>query len=92
MQHCECDFVRDFFDRVIATCVDSRSMKKHIDEEKLRIARDAAKRIPDLLAIGDEELFVKAVKEWKPDVGPEELAGLINAFRAALAEKRGLRR
>jgi hypothetical protein len=67
-------------------------MKKHMDEEKLRIARQAAQRIPDLLAIGDEELFVKAVKEWKPEVSPEELRELINAFRAALAEKRGLHR
>ncbi len=68
------------------------AMKKHMDEEKLRIAREAANRIPDLLAIGDEELFVKTVKEWKPDIGPEKLRELINAFRAALAEKRGLRR
>ncbi len=67
-------------------------MKKHLDEEKLRIAQEAAKRIPDLLKIGDEQLFVKTVKEWKPEIGPEELLALINAFRAALAEKRGLRR
>ena len=65
-------------------------MKKHIDPEKIRIRRDAEEKLPLLLDYGDEEDFVRAVKAWKKDLLPEELRRLIELFRAARAEKRGL--
>jgi hypothetical protein len=65
-------------------------MKDHIDREKLRIARNASAKIPDLLEYGSEEDFVAAVKVWKPNIAPAELKELILLFREMHREKRGL--
>lgn len=64
---------------------------KHIDEEKLRIQREARQRIPYLLEHGSEEEFVAYVKSWKKGkISREDLKEWIKLFHACRAEKRGL--
>ena len=65
-------------------------MKKHIDPEKLAIKKVADEKLGLILDYGDEEDFVRALKVWRKDLTPRELNGLIELFRVAHAEKRGL--
>ena len=66
--------------------------KGYIDANKVRIQREARDKIRDLLDYGSEEDFIQALKSWKKDMLPEELAEFVNLYRAARIEKRGLSR
>jgi len=66
--------------------------KSYIDENKIRVQREAQAKIKDLLEYGSEEDFVAAVKSWKKDISQKELLEFIDLYRAARLEKRGLSR
>lgn len=66
--------------------------KSYIDENKVRVQKEAHRKIKDLLEYGSEEDFIAAVKSWKKDITPKELLEFVNLYRAARIEKRGLSR
>jgi len=55
-----------------------------------RRKRELAEKLAFAVEYGTEEEFVAAIKEFKPDVGKDELKTWIMRFRAARREKRGL--
>jgi hypothetical protein len=60
------------------------------DTEALRRKKELAEKLDFAIEFGTEEEFVAAVKEFKPDVGKEELKAWIMRFHAARRAKRGL--
>ncbi len=68
----------------------SRSERKYIDENKVRVKREARAKLAEFLAYGTEQDFVAAIKDWKKDITPAELKELISLFHASVREKRGL--
>lgn len=59
-------------------------------EERARVRSELLEKLRDLLATGGHEAeseYVKVVKEWKPDITPEELAERINQYHAAVSER-----
>lgn len=48
-----------------------------------------ATRLDTLLALGNEEEFVKMIKAANPKITPERLLGLIEQFRAIRRQKTG---
>ena len=66
----------------------------YIDENKIRVKREAKLRIEELVALGHEAEpeFVEAIKKWNPDMAKEELQERIKQFHASVSEKqqRGL--
>jgi hypothetical protein len=64
--------------------------EKRVDEELVRRKKELAEKLAFALEYGTEEEFVAAVKEFKPDVGKEELKAWIMRFHDARREKRGL--
>jgi len=60
------------------------------DAEIVRRKRELAEKLGSVVGYGTEEEFVAAVKEFKPDVGKEELKEWIMRFHDARREKRGL--
>jgi hypothetical protein len=60
------------------------------DAEVLRRKKVLAEKLAFEVDFGTEDEFVGAVKEFKPDVGKEELKDWIMRFRAARRAKRGL--
>lgn len=67
-----------------------RGEKKHIDENLVRVKREAREKLNFILQYGDEDDFVKAVKSWKEDITAEELQEWIMLFHDCRDEKRGL--
>ena len=61
-----------------------------VDAEIVRRKRLLAEKLNGAAEWGSEEEFVAAVKEFRPDVGKEELKEWIMLFRAVRREKRGL--
>jgi hypothetical protein len=61
----------------------------YIDENKVRIKREAKAKILQLVELGHEaeHEFVEAVKKWKPDMSKEELQERITQFHASVSEK-----
>ena len=68
------------------------SPKSYIDENKIRVKREAQSKIKDLLEYGSEDDFIEALKAWKKDISPKELQEFVNLYRIARIEKRGLSR
>ena len=65
--------------------------RKYIDENLVRVQKEARERMAYLLEHGTEEEFVEAVKQWLgKDIKPEDLKRWIMQFHASRAEKRGL--
>jgi len=65
--------------------------KKYIDENLVRVQREARQRMTYLLEHGTEEEFVEALKQWLGKATtPERLQRAIMQFHACRAEKRGL--
>ena len=60
------------------------------DAETIRRKKELAEKLAFVVEYGTEEEFVAAVKEFKPDVGKEELKLWIMRFHDARREKRGL--
>jgi undecaprenyl pyrophosphate synthase len=60
------------------------------DDGTLRRKKELAEKLAFAVEYGTEDEFVTAVKEFKPDVGKEELKDWITRFHAARREKRGL--
>jgi len=62
----------------------------YIDENKVRVRREAQQRIQTLLEIGGHEAeseFCEAVKRWRPTITQEELKEMIKQFHDAVSER-----
>jgi hypothetical protein len=64
--------------------------EQRVDAEAIRSERVFRQKLRDALEYGGEDDFVAVVKAYKPDIGKEELQGLIMQFHACAREKRGL--
>jgi formiminotetrahydrofolate cyclodeaminase len=68
----------------------------YIDENKVRVQREARAKILELVELGHEaeSQFVEAIKKWMPDMTKEELQARITQFHASVSERqqRGLPR
>jgi hypothetical protein len=68
----------------------------YIDENKVRVQREAGGKILALIELGHEAEpeFVEAIKKWMPNMTKEELQARITQFHASVSEKqqRGLPR
>jgi hypothetical protein len=60
------------------------------DAEAVRREREFQRDLRDILEFGTEDDFVAALKDYKPDIGKEELQESIMQFRVYVREKRGL--
>jgi hypothetical protein len=60
------------------------------DAEAVRREREFQQDLRDILEYGTEEDFVAALKNYKPDIGKEEIQDSIMQFRVYAREKRGL--
>jgi hypothetical protein len=60
------------------------------DADAVRREREFQQDLSDILEYGTEDDFVVALKNYKPDIGKEELQASIMQFRVYLREKRGL--
>ncbi len=67
-----------------------RGERKHIDENLIRVKKEAREKLAFILQHGDENDFVEAIKSWKEDITPEELQEWIMLFHDCRDEKRGL--
>ena len=61
-----------------------------VDAEAIRRKKKLAEKLAFAVEFGTEEEFVAAVKEFKPDLGKEQLKDWIKRFHDARREKRGL--
>jgi hypothetical protein len=68
----------------------AKARKTYIDENKVRVEREAREKLPDILEYGTESDFVEAVKAWKENIPPDELKDWIRLFHVCVREKRGL--
>jgi hypothetical protein len=57
------------------------SSKKHIDREQVKMREKLKQTLRDLMLVGDEEGYVKLLKELSPDLTPAELVSLVRRFR-----------
>jgi hypothetical protein len=65
--------------------------KEHrVDADAVRAEQEFRRKLSDVLEYGGEDDFVAVLKTYKPDIGKEELRGLIMQFHAYAREKRGL--
>ena len=60
------------------------------DADAIRREREFQQDLRDILEYGTEDDFVAALKNYKPDIGKEELRESIMQFRVYVREKRGL--
>jgi hypothetical protein len=60
------------------------------DADAVRRKQDFQQDLSDILEYGTEDDFVVALKNYKPDIGKEELLRSIMQFRVYQREKRGL--
>jgi hypothetical protein len=70
---------------------------RKLDENKLRMQREAREKIKQLMDVGGHEAegeFVEAYKKWRPDATREGLKEIIRQFHDAVNERkqRGLPR
>jgi len=60
------------------------------DEDKIRARNEQRKKLQQLVRIGGHEAeqeYVEALKQWKPDIGAEELREMIRRFHDAVSER-----
>ena len=70
---------------------ESRPRKTYIDQNLVRVQREARARMEYMLEHGSEAEFVEALKRWMGEkLTPELLKHCIRQFHASRAEKRGL--
>lgn len=62
--------------------------KQHLDKEKERHLRDAMEAMRTAIDCGNEEDFVKLLKQSKPEITREELVSLVNEFRTIRHNRR----
>jgi hypothetical protein len=60
------------------------------DADAIRREREFQQDLRDILEYGTEDDFVAALKNYKPDIGKDELQESIMQFRVYVREKRGL--
>lgn len=60
------------------------------DADAIRREREFQQDLSDILEYGTEDDFVAALKNYKPNIGKEELQESIMQFRVYVREKRGL--
>jgi hypothetical protein len=60
------------------------------DADAIRREREFQQDLSDILEYGTEDDFVAALKNYKPDIGKDELQESIMQFRVYVREKRGL--
>jgi hypothetical protein len=60
------------------------------DADAVRRKREFQRDLRDILEYGTEDDFVVALKNYKPDIGKEELRQAIMQFHVYVREKRGL--
>ena len=65
-------------------------LEERTDAELVCRKKELKEKLDFAVAYGTEEEFVAAVKEFRPNVGKDELKALIMQFHAARREKRGL--
>jgi len=64
--------------------------EQRVDADSIRSEQEFRQKLRDVLEYGGEDDFVAVLKAYKPDIGKEELQGLIMQFRVYAREKRGL--
>jgi hypothetical protein len=64
--------------------------EERVDLEAVRREEEFKRKLRDVLEYGTEDDFVAVVKNYKPDMGKEELKNSIMQFRVFVREKRGL--
>ena len=64
--------------------------EQRTDADAIRRERQFQRDLSDILEYGTEDDFVAALKNYKPEIGKEELQESIMQFRVYVREKRGL--
>lgn len=62
----------------------------YIDENKIRVRREAQQRIKNLLEVGGHEAesqFCEAVKQFNPSIGKDKLLDMIKRFNDAVSDR-----
>jgi hypothetical protein len=56
--------------------------RKYIDEEKIEFKKRRKSELRFLIESGNEQGYIDYIRKYKPDIGPDELEGLIDLFHA----------
>jgi hypothetical protein len=56
-------------------------------DAKLRLKVEARKKIPFLIAFGDENDIIAYAKAWNPNISPEQLERVVKLYRDAKRER-----
>jgi hypothetical protein len=64
-----------------------RPERPYIDENKIRVKREAEEEVPFLVEYGEEADILKKAKIWNPKITPEELEEISRLYRAAKRER-----
>ena len=61
--------------------------RTYVDENKVRVKKEAQEAIPDIIEYGEEADILAQAKIWNPKITPEELAEISRLYRAAKSER-----
>lgn len=64
-----------------------RPSRTYIDENKVRVRREAEEEVPDIVEYGEEADILEKAKIWNPKITPEEFAEISRLYRAAKNER-----
>jgi len=67
----------------------------YVDQNKVRVRNEQLRKLQELLRVGGHEAepeYVQVLKQWKPDIGREELRERIKQFHDAVSERQSLDR
>jgi hypothetical protein len=61
--------------------------RSYIDQNKVRLKREAEKEVPELIEFGEEADILAKAKIWNPKITPEELAEISRLYRDAKRDR-----
>jgi hypothetical protein len=61
--------------------------RTYIDQNKVRLKREAEKEVPELIEFGEEADILAKAKIWNPKITPEELAEISRLYRDAKRDR-----
>jgi hypothetical protein len=64
-----------------------RPGRSYVDENKVRVKREAEEEIPNIVEYGEEADILAKAKIWNPKITPEELAEISRLYRDAKRER-----
>ena len=60
------------------------------DENKIRVRKEQREKLKQLISVGGHEAesqYVELLKQWIPDIGPEELREKIRQYHDAVSDR-----